>query len=92
MEEHLEKRAKLLDLINQFKEKQEAITNSHISQLHVSMKIKVKRLLLTKYKKKKDVLNFLGNIKAAKTDIDVSYINNNLLKFDIVINTIEIFH
>merc|ERR1712100_656518 len=68
MEEHLEKRAKLLDLINQFKEKQEAITNSHISQLH-------------------DVLNFLGNIKAAKTDIDVSYINNNLLKFDIVINT-----
>lgn len=49
MEEHLEKRAKLLDLINQFKEKQEAITNSHISQLHVSMKIKVKRLLLTKY-------------------------------------------
>ena len=77
MEEHLEKRAKLLDLINQFKEKQEAITNSHISQLHVSIKIKVKRLILTKYKKK-DVLNFLGNIKAAKTDIDMTVITKKV--------------
>jgi len=48
MEEHLEKRAKLLDLINQFKEKQETITKSHIGQLHVSIKIKSKNLSLTK--------------------------------------------